>query len=800
MFEYARAILYSSDIEAQGHYCLCLDKSFMSCRYCLRIIVLATGFGKGLFQHTLDFPIGCIHKTYIALCCIRAIGVPMSEQKTIEKLLAVKSWPKLTMTQQVAVDNDLLRSQENFVLIAPTSAGKTGVAQLAAMQALDGGQRVLYLVPMKSLISDKEKDFQDISAEIAGTTSQPAEWEKANIVITTFETFYKTALLSPHLAKDFGLAVIDEFQVLYDKMRGFNLEKVITVLRELGIRIICLSATFEDKNEIAEWLKAKVVVVPEEARKVKIEHGVIDLSSAKSYNLNQQLGKTLYEMDKAPYLIFCTSKESTVSRAKVMSTVLNKNILREDQLRTEFVKKLSRKKLTELEETLLGCMVKGVAFHHSALDQRLKSFVEDMFANKAVNYLFATTGLAYGVNFPARTVVVADTSFYDSSKPGKREPIPIYMYIQMAGRAGRTGFGTDGYSYVVKKKGDTDSNKYQNGKIERAVSVVGQDDYFRKTILELIYSGRARDEQILDFFKNTFFNFQSEKQAVRFIPFDLFKTLQEHVEYLYKNGFISNAGVAGYKLTGLGEVTIGFLFSSFASYPLAPFVQLNHFLLKDQKVRTDFDIIFNLTCLFNGACLIKYPRERVESVSKFYEGAGVPVLDQRAPHYSALAIFDGWLNNKEIADIEDYYKVYASQCPQVAVELFKLLGVYEKLAAKSGIEIPKTYRDFKDRVRFGVTEEELPFVRLRGIGRGATRSMKLYCENFLRQKPWNLNGTILEILEQIYLRDGERRFKEVLQYIKGIGKGKKHDKILELVKNRCAKQNSNTTANTLTSP
>jgi helicase len=713
----------------------------------------------------------------------------MSEQKVIDNLLKVKNWPQLTMTQQIAVENGLLSNQENFVLIAPTSAGKTGVAQLAALQAFDAGQRVLYLVPMKSLISDKEKDFQGLTTEIAGIDSNTADWEDANVVITTFEAFYKAALPSSNLTKSFALVVVDEFHLLYDKLRGFNVEKVITLLMEAGIRIICLSATFEDKKEIARWLHARVAVVPDEARKIQIQHGIIDISYAKPKEYNEELCKTLVKEKKEPYLVFCTSKDSTASRAKVLCKLLNGTIVEEEVFRGEFAKAIARKKLTAFEETLLACMVKGVAFHHSGLDQRLKNFVENKFANGTIKYLFATPGLAYGVNSPTRTVVLADTSFYDPSRPDKRDPVHVYMYTQMAGRAGRTGYSTDAYSFVVKKKGESDPSIYRLGKIERAVSVVGEDDYFRKAILELIYSGRRRDDQILDFFKSTFFNFQSENQPFSFIPFNLFKVLQEHVKYLFENGFIINAGVAGYKLTGLGEVTVNFLFKS-SGYPLLPFVQLNQMLIRDKKVRTDFEIITNISSLFGGACLSKYPRVRAECVTQHFENLGIPVSDQHAPHYSAYAMWFGWLENKELQDIEENYKVYASQCPQVAQELFRLLSLYEQLAIKNGIEAPVNFKDFKERVKFGVTEEELPFVRLRGIGRGATRKMKLYCDNFLRVKPWSMKGSMLEIFEEIYKRDGEKRFQEVLQYMKGVGTGKKHELILDFVRKNCASPES----------
>jgi len=709
----------------------------------------------------------------------------MTAKEVVDQLLKMENWEKLNKTQQLAVEQGLLETRDNFVVIAPTSSGKTGIALLAGLQTLDAGQKIVYLVPMKSLASEKEEDLKTISQNVAGFDSSPKDWEEATALVTTFESFYKSILVSPSYAKQFGLAIIDEFQVLYDVLRGFNLEKVLTLLKELGIRTICISATFEDKTEIGEWLNAKLIVIPDDARDVKIIHDVIPLDETKPANQNQELCKKIIEIGREPYLVFCTRKDYTLARAKIMCSLLDKNVSDEIDLRRHFSETVRRKNLTSLEQELLQCMIKGVAFHHSGLDSRLKKLVEEFFSEKKVSYLFATTGLAYGVNFPAKTVIVADTSFYDSSLVSKRRQIPVYMYVQMAGRAGRSGFGNEGYAYVVKRKGaELPVEKYQEGIIEKATSVVGNDDYFRKTILELIYSQKCKDEEILGFFKNTFFNFQSERKEVEFVKFDLFKTLKSHVEYLYERGFIVPVGASGYKLTGLGEVTVSFLFNTFANYPLAPFEELNKLLAKEQKVRQDEFIIYSISKLFEGTSLSKYPKERSEDITKFFENKGIPVSNQKGPEYSTYAIVHGWMENMDLTEIEEKFKVYASQCPEVGKSIFQLLTVYERLARKRSIDVPSEFQDFKDRIRFGVTAEELPLTRLRGIGRETTRKIKLYCENALRRTPWNLKGSIIEIFEQIYRERGEAKFVETLQFIKGVGKGKKLDKILSLVKER----------------
>ncbi len=58
------------------------------------------------------------------------------------------------------------------VIITPISSGKTGVAQLAIQQALEAVQRVIYVVPMQSLVSEKGKNFADLSS-VAGEDARP---------------------------------------------------------------------------------------------------------------------------------------------------------------------------------------------------------------------------------------------------------------------------------------------------------------------------------------------------------------------------------------------------------------------------------------------------------------------------------------------------------------------------------------------------------------------------------------------------------------------------------------------------
>jgi len=707
----------------------------------------------------------------------------IGKEDIVKELLTLKGWEKLNITEQKAFDEGLLDSNRNFVVVAPTASGKTGVAELAMLQTLKAGGRIAYLVPMKPLISDKERELLYLKQNrIAGIDAMPRDWDAANIVITTFELFYRTALTARHHVEGFKLVVSDELHVLYDPLRGFNLEKVITILKELNLRIICLSATFEDKNEIGEWLDAKVIEIPKELRVVPLKHDFIDLSKVSPTQQNRAFCEFLLEKAQHPYIVFCTTRDYTKSQALEMCQLIQKSSVNINDIAKAFERELGRQQFTDLEETLCNCLCKKVAFHHSGLDPRLRTLVENLFLNGEIDYLFATTGLAYGINFPAKTVVLSDVTFYDPNTRS-RVSVPVYMYIQMAGRAGRPQFGTEGYAYIAAKRIEELTSKipqYLDGKIEKAYSHIARDEFFRKAILELIYSGRCTDAQILGFFEKTFYNFQSRKVMGAFMPFDLFGIIGRHVKYLCDAGFITYLGAPGYKLTDLGQVTLRFLFSTFAPYELTPFLELNKYLDDEGRVTFDFDLIYTLSCLFEGARLTKIPRETSQQIEDYYETRGVTHCGHA--EYSAYAVFFGWIKNMEEYQIEREFKVYASQLPQITEELDKLLLVYELLARAKNFVIPPEFKILRDRVRKGVRTEEVPFVKLKGIGRITARNLYEYCKNVLSKAPHRYSGTPLDILKTLYKDTGEDNFIRVhVKFIPGIGE-EKAKRILELVK------------------
>ena len=97
-------------------------------------------------------------------------------------------------------------------------------------------------------------------------------------------------------------------------------------------------------------------------------------------------------------------------------------------------------------KALLPMLCAGVGVHHSGMLPVLRELVELLFAEGLLKVLFATETLAMGLNLPARTVVFSAAQKFDGTGLRLLKPTE---YTQMAGRAGRRGLDSQGYSVVL---------------------------------------------------------------------------------------------------------------------------------------------------------------------------------------------------------------------------------------------------------------------------------------------------------------------------------------------------------------
>lgn len=176
---------------------------------------------------------------------------------------------ELRPAQKKAIDAELLK-RKNLLVVTPTSSGKTLIAELAALNSiLNHVGKAIYIAPLKSLASEKFKDFRKhygnkikVGLSIGDVDAVDPYLSEQDLIISTSEKLDSLIRHKVDWLKDVAVIIVDEIHLLNDPERGPTLEILITILKEIlkNVQIIALSATIGNAKELAKWLNAELVV------------------------------------------------------------------------------------------------------------------------------------------------------------------------------------------------------------------------------------------------------------------------------------------------------------------------------------------------------------------------------------------------------------------------------------------------------------------------------------------------------------------------------------------------------------
>ncbi|MHA2202217.1 MAG: DEAD/DEAH box helicase, partial [Candidatus Hodarchaeales archaeon] len=434
---------------------------------------------------------------------------------------------------QVDAINQGLLTGENLVISIPTAAGKTLLAELAALKhVVELGGKVIYLCPLRALASEKFnnlKRFETLGIRVAVTSgdydSADSYLPRYDIIVSTNEKM--DALLRHQVSwirDQVSLVVIDECHLLNDQHRGPTLEILMARLltENTGSQILALSATIGNADDLAEWLEAKLV--QSDWRPVPLREGIYfedqvtysDYTSREiPFRRKDQLTNIALDSvhSQEQILIFTPSRRSAVSTAERIGKNVEPLIEPRDakhlaDLSSQIVRNLSDPLSLKLAETIK----RGVTFHHAGLNSQQRDLVEKAFKKGLIKALCATPTLAAGVNLPAKRVVVS--SVYRYSIEEGSHPIKTLEYKQMVGRAGRPQFDTEGESLLLAKQDRAVNwlmDRYILRDPEAVYSKLAAKPALRRAVLGLIASKVVLTiPDLLLFFEKTFYGFQFE--------------------------------------------------------------------------------------------------------------------------------------------------------------------------------------------------------------------------------------------------------------------------------------------------
>ena len=168
--------------------------------------------------------------------------------------------------QILAIEAGLFKGK-SILVSAPTASGKTLVGEMAALNAIYSGKKVIYVAPLKALLSEKyeefSKDYPGIKTTISmgDLTENDVNLDKSDMIFVSTEKLDSLLRNSSKGIVNVGCVIYDEIHLLGDPERGPALEFVISLNKRLypKAQIIGLSATIGNSDEIAAWLGSELV-------------------------------------------------------------------------------------------------------------------------------------------------------------------------------------------------------------------------------------------------------------------------------------------------------------------------------------------------------------------------------------------------------------------------------------------------------------------------------------------------------------------------------------------------------------
>ncbi|WP_149196515.1 DEAD/DEAH box helicase [Luteimonas suaedae] len=464
----------------------------------------------------------------------------------------------LTSVQSACVEAGLTSGQ-SLVISAPTSSGKTTIAELAAIVAAQQGRRTVYLVTHRALAEEKYRHFkstydngQDSWFDVSISTGDRSDGDWQNgILVATYEKFL--SLVATGAIKNYSKLVVvaDEIQTISAPSRGADIEILCTILLHAKpAQFIGLTATAPNVDELAEWLgciscKVDIRDVPLDqeiwfAGKVsgcESGHGEVFDRDRDVPNPcgSIQAVRALVDSGLGPVLVFCMTKPRAEQLATEFSglSVRNQGALEVSRQLDLFTEP------TALGERLKAATASRTAFHTADLSFSERAVVEEALRDGHIDVVFATPTLAAGVNLPIRSVV-----FDSFQRPWMDEPwLSQSEFANMSGRAGRLGYHDRG-SMVMLPTNRTEYAKAYQYVVDQPEPVrsVLMGSSIRKPILQLLSCGVCSgDSAVVDFFERTLW-YQQTVVSNNTLAKQLAVRVKEAVDWLVENDLAKQEG------------------------------------------------------------------------------------------------------------------------------------------------------------------------------------------------------------------------------------------------------------------
>ena len=479
------------------------------------------------------------------------------------------------------VESVKVAGELDCLVTAPTGAGKTWIAEQAMRKFFTAGKRSWYASPLKALSNAKYMEFGEIFGhDHAGIlTGDRKENPEAAIIIGTTEVLRNQLYDAMHMGATlpFDLVVLDEAHFLGDEDRGVVWEEIIIYL-PLRIPLLLLSATIGNADEIAHWISSirkkdcKVVqeikrsvplvplflhptgtLLPLVAAKGKPNKAFLHKKVADYVNTRRprlmappnrlppfsEILQVLKKYNLLPAIFFLKSRADCDQALEMCTKNYRGNTNYKDKLGRRISELIMKSPHLNRHQQLWHLEHHGIGAHHSGQLPAWKLVLEKLMSEGLLDAIFATSTVAAGVNFPARSIVLLNSDRFNG-----REFLPLNAteFHQMAGRAGRRGKDNIGFAVLIP-------GKFMNIRFMAKLTAMppapvnSQIRINFSMVLNLLLSHTPMD--IEDLLLKSFAQFQMRKKKSRdsLSAHDLLvKDFHRHLEFLRENGFVNREG------------------------------------------------------------------------------------------------------------------------------------------------------------------------------------------------------------------------------------------------------------------
>lgn len=325
-------------------------------------------------------------------------------------------------------------SGDHVILGTPTGSGKSMVAVGMLFIANCTNRRAYYTAPIKALVSEKFFNLVDLLGKdnVGMITGDVVINSEAPVICCTAEILAQDALRFGEHA-DIGCVAMDEFHFYSDRDRGWAWQVPLLALPHT--QFLLMSATLGDVTDIANALEEHtgraVDQVLDAPRPVPLSYEFVETPLEGTVELALRDGD-------APLYIVHFSQEAALKSAQALSSYGVSSKEQREALK-EAVKGV--RFTTTFGKTLKRLVLTGVGVHHAGMLPRYRLLVEKLAQQGLLPVICGTDTLGVGINVPIHTVLLTQLTKFDGRHMRR---LNAREFHQIAGRAGRAGFDTEG--------------------------------------------------------------------------------------------------------------------------------------------------------------------------------------------------------------------------------------------------------------------------------------------------------------------------------------------------------------------